>query len=104
MQATRPLLTAEGDLMSAKKTITEAQHPQALLHDLSTPRVGSISGLNNSQAAYQASIGESFSKPLNHVNVALKWVCGQLRDNHVQLVHIKSIHLHADFLTMILPV
>ena len=82
------LSTVEAELMSVKEAITLALHLQALLHDLGTPQVYPPEVSIDSQAAYQASIGESFS---NHVNVALQWVREQLRDNHVKLILIESI-------------
>jgi hypothetical protein len=102
--ATTSLSTAEAELMSAKEAITQALHLQALLHDLGTPQVWPTEVSIDSQAAYQASIGENFSKRLKHVNVALQWVREQLRDKHVKLVLIKSIHQPADFLTKALPI
>ena len=102
--ATTSLSTAAAELMSAKETITQALHLRALLHDLGTPQVLPTEVSIDSQAAYQASIGENFSKRLKHVNVALQWVREQLRDNHVKLVLIKSIHQPAYFLIKALPI
>ena len=58
--------------MSAKEAIKQATYLQALLHDLLTPQVYPIEVSVDSQAAYQASIAERFSKRMKHVNAALQ--------------------------------
>ena len=76
---------------------------RALLEDLETPQRDATTIFIDSQAAYQASIGENFSKRLKHVNVALQWVREMILSNALTLELIRTNAQAADFLTKPLP-
>ena len=75
---------------------TQATHLRALLDDLETAqRDATVIHIDN-QAAYQASIGENFSKRLKHVNVALQWVREMILSNTLAPKLIKTHEQAAD--------
>ena len=89
--------------MAAKEAFAQAIHLRALLEDMETPQRDATIIHIDSQAAYQASIGENFSKRLKHVNVALQWVRETIRSNQASLHLVKTHEQAADFLTKALP-
>ena len=101
--STTSLSTAEAELMAAKEAIAQATHLRALLEDVETPQRDATTIYIDSQAAYQASIGEGFSKRLKHVNVALQWVREMIINNTMTLELIRTTEQAADFLTKALP-
>ena len=89
--------------MAAKEAFAQAIHLRALLEDMETPQRDATIIHIDSQAAFQAANGESFSKRLKHVNVALQWVRETIRGNHASLHLVKTHEQAADFLTKALP-
>ena len=91
--------TAEAEMMSAKEAFTQAIHLRSVLIDLGTPQPEATNVHIDSQAAYQAALGEYFSKRLKHVNADLQWVRERLEKKIVRLVLVRSENQSADFLT-----
>ena len=89
--------------MAATETIAQATHLRALLEDVETPQMNATTIYIDSQAAYQASIGEGFSKRLKHVNVALQWVIEMIINNTMTLELSQTTEQAGDFLTKALP-
>ena len=89
--------------MAAKEAIAQATHLRALLEDVETPQRNATTIYIDSQAAYQASIGEWFSKHLKHVNVPLQWVIVMIINNTMSFELSRITEQAADFLTKALP-
>ena len=96
-------LTAEAELMAVKEAFAQAIHLRALLKDLETPQRNATTIFIDSQAAFQASNGENFSKRLKHANVALQWVWEMTWSNTLSIELIRTSMQDVDSLTKLLP-
>ena len=103
VHSTTSLSTAEAELLAAKEAMTQAIHLRNILNDLGAPQTEETTIYIDSQAAYQAALGESFSKRLKHINIALQFTRELLKSGQIKLSLIRSEDQGADFLTKPLP-
>ena len=89
--------------MVVKEAFEQGNHLRALLDDLETAKRDATVIHIDSQAAYQASFGENFSKRLKHVNVALQWVREMVKSNTLARKLIETHEQAADFPIKPLP-
>ena len=78
-------------LMEAiQETAAQAIHLKALLTELGEKLVTPTTIRSESRAAHDSLKTANFYKRLKHVTVALQWVCKQLANNIVEILHVET--------------
>ena len=97
--STTSLSTIEAELMVATETFAQATHLWVSLEDVETAQWRVKTIYIDSRAACQESIGEGYSKHLNHVNVALQWLIEMIMSITMALKLIRTSERAADYPT-----